>query len=144
MFEGERGRQGDHGQKGDAGPTGERGRTGRVSRLSLIGYLILMVGVAAAIGISQHHYNQTFDAIEDARMERVDTLNRINEQQCKEIESLKRQFREDAIASYERADETLRLLNLEATPERLARFRADRDDTLRRFNPGTCPRERLE
>lgn len=112
--------------------------------LPIIAYVILATAVVFAFRQDQKHTDETFAAIEAARMERVANLNQINKEQCQEIEELKRQFREEAVEDFQNLRQTLELLEVPYSQRLEDEARAEKEQTQMRFVEGTCPRRKIQ
>lgn len=123
-----------------------RFRLRRWLRPSVIGYLLLTAGVVAALVASHNDDAETKRAVaavaanakrvEEARVERVGQLNRVNQAQCKSLRNLYAVIRktiEDADAVIESSD------YYREHPDEAKTAHARNADTLRRFRSPPCP-----
>lgn len=62
--QGDPGARGDHGQPGEHGRPGQQGERGPTNRLALIGYLILSVAVAFAIGSNRKDIDKVCETVQ--------------------------------------------------------------------------------
>jgi hypothetical protein len=131
---GERGPKGDHGQ---AGEPGRRGRRGAANPLAVVGYLIL----AAAVVLAFYAVWRNDHKIEEARQERIATINKVILDNCMEIEQLKKLQREEAWESYREAQDNARVLGIAFTAELRERLAEERDEDLRAYHAESCPRQ---
>lgn len=134
--------------------------------LPVLGYVLLAMAVAFALYSDQEHNKDAREQIaaesmardrairfearrakketEAARLERVKMINRINKEQCDEIEKLKKDNRDAAREQYLQLDLNARLLGITVTPELRAKAKKDYLAKIKRNKKDTCPRQLIE
>lgn len=113
-----------------------------------LGYVILTVGVAVAIGLVWQLAQENDRELERlARVEREQIelaeqrrqeIARTDYRVCAEVEAVKEQLREEAREDFQNLDVTLELLRIPRTPRVVAIARQNMQDELRRFAPVRC------
>ena len=128
---GERGQKGDHGQHGETGATGKQGVRGYSTRPGVIAAFIFVFLAFLVVAF----------VLQRGRSENASNISRNTEvlvAQCREIEAIKKLFRDAAVEDFSKLDDTLKLLKLAKTPAIVARATSDRDDALLRFRARSC------
>jgi len=92
--------------------------------------VVVILALIAALWFNQH---QGLRAV-------TDDLSAQSLENCQEIEALKGRVRARVNEDYRNLDRNGKLLGITITPELRAQAKADRDATLKRYSPQSCPR----
>jgi len=96
-------------------------------------WILTVVVIFALIGALWFNQHQGLRAV-------TNDLSAQSLENCQEIEALKGRVRDRVNEDYRNLDRNGKLLGITITPELRAQAKADRDATLKRYSPQSCPR----